>query len=72
MIIRANDFIVPILHPESTWNGSKLDKAKPLIQVTSMDITLDNRIELKDTKADPSSLLKAAFHQTLADVKPTA
>ena len=29
MIIRANVFIVPILHPESSGNRSKLNKTQP-------------------------------------------
>lgn len=44
---------MPVLHAEALWDNTELRKAKPLIQVQSMDIGGNDGIELKyaETKA---------------------
>ncbi len=51
MIIRANVFIVPILHPESSGNRSKLNETQPFVQMPGMGIALNNGIELENMEA---------------------
>ena len=72
VIIRTDVFIMPILHPESTGNRTKLYKTKPLIQMAGMNIALDHSIELEDSKAMLRGLFQAVQNQFLSDVKSAA
>ncbi len=53
MIVGTDVFVMSVLHPKTIRYCSKLNKAQTLIQMTSVDITFDDSIELKDTKSDP-------------------
>ena len=46
MVIWADIFITPIIHAEAARYRAELFESKPLIQVSCMHITCDNRIEL--------------------------
>ena len=72
MIVRANVFIMPILHPKATGDCPELNKTKSFIQMSCVDITLYNRIELKHTKAEIFCVLQAIKHQFFTDVLPSA
>ena len=68
MIIRANVLIAPVLHPESSGDCSKLNKPQPLVQMPSMDIALNNGVELENTEAKLLCGLQAVQHQFFTDM----
>ena len=68
MIIRANVFIAPILHPKSSGDCSKLNKAQPLVQMPGMGISLNNGIELQNTEAKILCDLQAVQNQLFTDM----
>lgn len=49
IIIWAYIFIVPVFHSESLWNLTQWYKPKSLIQMSCMNITCNNSIELQNT-----------------------
>ena len=59
-----------ILHPEPSCNRSELRETKPLVQMSCMNITLYNSVELKDPESDLPALLKAIENQLLSDMLP--
>ena len=68
MIIRANVFIVPILHPESSGDCSKLNETQPLVQMSGMGIVLNNGVELENAEAKILCDLQAVQNQFFTDV----
>ena len=72
MIIRTNVFIVPILHPESSGDCSKLNKPQPFVKMPGMGITLNNGIELEYTKAKIFCDLQAVQDQFFTNMLSTA
>lgn len=46
MIVRADVFIMPVLHTETDGDSPDLLKAQPLVQMTRMDVTFHHGVEL--------------------------
>ena len=72
VIIRADVFIAPILHPEATGDCTKLNKSQPLVQMTGVDIALNNSIELQHPETKILCNLKTVQHQLFTDMLSTA
>ena len=68
MIIRANVFIVSILHPESSGDCSKLNETQSLIQMSGMNIAFHNGIELEHTETKILSVFQTVKHQFFTDM----
>ena len=68
MIIRANVFIVPILHSKSSGDCSKLNKTQPLVQMPGRSIAFNNSIELENTEAKILCDLQAVQNQLFTDM----
>ena len=58
MIIRADVFVVSVIHPEPARYGAELRKAETFVQMSRMNIAFHDRIELKHLKAEFLSLLQ--------------
>ena len=61
-----------VLHPKAAGDGSKPHKAQPLIQMTGMEVTLHDGVELENTEAMLRGLFQAVKHQLLPDMKSAA
>ena len=71
-IVWANILVVSVLHPKAAGDGSKPHKAQPLIQMTGMEVTLHDGVELENTEAMLRGLFQAVQHQLLPDMKSAA
>ena len=71
MKIRADVFVMPILHTETTRYRSKLDETKTFIQMPCVSITLNYRIELQDPEAQLPPYFQTIQHKFFADMKTT-
>ena len=72
MIIRADVFIAPVLHPEAPGDCTKLNKSQPLVQMTGVDIALNNGVELQYPETKILCNLQAVQHQLFTDMLSTA
>lgn len=70
--IRADIFIVTVLHPKAFRDNAELREADPLIQMSGVDIALDNSVELQDLKADFLCLRYTVKHELFADMLTSA
>ena len=71
-IIRADIFIMSVLHPKAVRDNAELSKAEPLIQMSGVDIALNDRVELHYLKAKSFCLFKAVPHELFADMLTSA
>ena len=71
MVIGANVLIVPILHPETLWNGSQLLKAKTLVQMTGMNIRRHHCVELKNSEPLLFALSEAVPNKLFSYMQPS-
>lgn len=71
-VIRTNILKTAIFHAESALDCSQLNKSKPLVKMTCMNVRRNNSVELQNSKALFMSLFYAVFHKPLSNVKPPA
>ena len=68
VIVRADVFVMSVLHSETFRDGSELDKPEAFVQVPRMRVAFDDGIELQNSEAMLFSLFKTVLHQLFADV----
>ena len=68
VIVRANVFVMSVLHSETFRDGSELDKPEAFVQVSRMRVAFDDGIELQNSEAVPFSLFETVLHEHFADV----
>ena len=68
MKVRADVFVMSVLHPEPFGNGAELHKSETFVQVSRMRIAFDDGVELQDSKSVFFSLFETVLHKHFADV----
>ena len=61
-----------VFHAKAVWDNAELSKTDPFIQMSCMDITLDNCVKLKNGKADFLCLRDTIHYQLFADMLTSA
>ena len=69
MVIRTDIFVMAVFHSKAIFDCSKLNKSKPLIQMSCVNIRCYNCIELKNSKTVLLSLNKTIAHKFFTDMK---
>ena len=64
-----NIFVISVLHTEALWDNTELRKAKPLIQVQSMDIGGNDGIELKYAETKTGTCFQRMLHQLFPNMQ---
>ena len=57
-----------VLHPKAIRDNAKLSKSDPLVQMTGMDVALNNSVELKNFEAYFLRPRHTVKHELLADM----
>ena len=61
-----------VLHSESAFYCSKLNKSKPFVQVPCMDVCCHNCVELQNSKTCNPGLGKTVLYKKFSDVETSA
>lgn len=56
MIVKADIFVISVVHSETFGNRSQTNKSEALVKVACMGVVLDNRVKLKQSEAGLLSL----------------
>ena len=57
-----------VFHAKTSWDRAELGKTKSLVEVSGMDIALDDGVELEDAESVRLGLFKTIEDKFLADV----
>ena len=72
VVIQADILEGAVLHPEAIGDGSDIHKAKPLVQVSGVDVVFHHSVELHQGKAQSFCLSQAVRHQLFTDMTASA
>ena len=63
VIVRADVFVMSVLHSETFRDGSELDKPEAFVQVPRMRVTFDDGVELQYPEAVLFSLFETVLYE---------
>ena len=63
---------MPVFHPKTVWNCTQLNKTKPFVQMSGMNIILNHRIKLQYFKSVFFCLLQTIQDKLLSDMLSSA